>query len=232
MAELECTLGVIIKNGVDVYEIHEGNNTQLFSGIFQIIFDHSYYGNGCYQVAVKQPSSGYYKIGMTIEPDWTIKSARIIYDWRSIWCEMNISDRNDHELCISVWNTSRPHSDNASIFFNSAEIVKSIVLKAKEIAKTYASVEIYNEIEKFKDAKQWLDSAPYEYMSEIEPPTPEEYLNTAIAYIDHFKDLVKVHNRVITLLDSSDDERSKILIEELTLQLNSLKLKKSLPLYK
>lgn len=234
MAELECTLGVVINNGIDVYEIHEDedNDTQQFSGIFKIIFDHSYHGNGRYEIAVKQPFNGYYRIGMLIGSGWTIMSAFIVYNWRSISSSMKISDSNGHEMNIKVWEISRPYAEKAVLYFNSADIVKAIVSKATEISETYSSVEIYHEIEKYKEAKKWLDSAPYGSMKGDEPPTPKEYMNAAEEYIRHLREFVEVHNNVIKLLESSDDQRLKDLIEKLKSQLNSLMLKKSLPLYK
>lgn len=204
--EKECILG-IKANGVSfkIDTLSIESDQIAYDYICNVGLYKSNNGNGSYKISIVDSN---FVSGFPIAK-WKLTSASITFSWGYSSTYFVLADNNGHETKSISASEQRGTTSGFNIEFHA----RSIFPKAVQIVSEYPSAYIYNAYMEFNCSKPKLESLKrYLERSEVEDCIKYFAENT----LDKLNDYISKYKKLKTLLEESEDVRSKSLLVKAT----------------
>ncbi len=198
-------------NGVSiaVSQITINDDQTRFDYICNVSLMNSNNGNGTYDVSILNKDRIQ---GMPVGK-WRIKKAWINFNWGDSSSLFIMEDEDGKETIEIVADKQKGSMSG----FNTPSLTWSIFTRAQEIVRDYPNALIYNAIVELNESKRYFNLLYLDrYRVNVLNKSDETYIEYfGSALIELSKHLV-VFNKVKEQLEELDDQRSKILLKDIT----------------
>jgi hypothetical protein len=198
-------------NGVSiaVSQITINDDQTRFDYICNVSLMNSNNGNGTYDVSIINKDRIQ---GMPVGK-WRIKKAWINFNWGDSSSLFIMEDEDGKETIEIVADKQKGSMSG----FNTPSLTWSIFTRAQEIVRDYPNALIYNAIVELNESKRYFNLLYLDrYRVNVLNKSDETYIEYfGSALIELSKHLV-VFNKVKEQLEELDDQRSKILLKDIT----------------
>ena len=206
----DCIFGIKC-NGVSiaVSQITINDDQTRFDYICNVSLMSSNNGNGTYDISIVNKDNIQ---GMPVGK-WRIKKAWINYNWGDSSSLLIMEDEDGNETTEIVADKQKGSMSG----FSTLSLTRSIFTRAQVFVRDYPNALIYNAIVELNESKRYFNLLYLNrYRDNVLNKSDETYIEYfGSALIELSKHLV-VFNKVKEQLEELDDQRSKILLKDIT----------------
>ena len=205
-------------NGVSIQvsQISIDEDQSMFDYICNVSLKDSWNGNGTYDVSIVNKD---YVHGMPVGK-WRIKKAWINYNWGESNAKLIMEDPDGSETCELVADSQRGSSSG----FHIPSLVRAIFTKAQNIVRDYPNAKVCNAVAELKASKENLNIHYLKKYLNSENNGDEKFISNIKYVLDKLAHHLTVYTTTRDLLSKEEDQRSKLLLKDITAECRHLLL--------
>lgn len=194
---------------IEVTRLSINDDQSSFDYICNVLLSYERDGNGEYDVSITNKD---FVKGMSIG-NWRIIEAEISYDWGSSYGKIRMVDKdgNKTDLINVVQRVGSKNKD-----FSIPIIIEAIFTEVQKIVRDYPNALICNEVFKFQKFKMDVENV-YKFLKKPQKGS-DNYIDYFANVTERVSKFLNEYKNIRNLLADKEDERSKILLESITLE--------------
>ena len=205
-------------NGVSIHvsQISIDEDQSKDDYICNVSLKDSWNGNGTYDISIVNKD---FIHGMPVGR-WRIKEAWISYNWGDSTARLIMEDPDGNETCDLVADSQRGSAGG----FHIPSLARTIFTKAQEVVRDYANAKVCNAVAELKASKDKLNISFLKQCLNSEEKGDEEYISNIEYVVSKLAKHLNVYKSTKDLLSNEEDQRSKILLKNITSECKRLLL--------
>ena len=202
--DFDFIFGIQINDGLCKTKTLDANSDiSIYDFICYAVLINSNNGNGTYNIKIRSKDS----VSSQKLHGWIFDSADFSYNWGSAGSSFKLIDK-DHVVTERILAASQKGSQSSE-GFDEIWLIKQIFPKALEIIEKFPSAEVYNLYTELNRITSY--SMPSFYKDKDHKQIVERFIERTIPASSEY---LKYYNRIIYILSSMNNERSKELLKE------------------